>query len=73
MPIWNVKAEVTISIRGTVEAETEAEAIEQAEDLMMPDLCHSCTRQHQADDETWDVGELDGSAQKIAAKEGWTD
>lgn len=70
MPRYTLNAMVTISVIGTVEADSAAEALEMANDMEMPDLCIDCTRTHDPDDQEWDLDSVDGDAQDVTAELG---
>lgn len=68
MPKYEVSGMVTISISGTVEADSPGDARYKAARLAMPDLCDCCTQPHGADEETWDVDALDGEACSVSVE-----
>ncbi len=63
---YTVTAKVTISITKTVSASSAEAAKEAAKALAMPGLCHPCAS---GDEETWDIGYLDGEACHITVEE----
>jgi hypothetical protein len=63
MATYVVVAEVTVSIRTEVEAESPEKAMEIAEGREMSRLCHHCATGEP--EKEWVASELDGSPEKI--------
>lgn len=59
---FEATANVTISVRAEIEADTQEEADEIAYALEVPGLCYSCARGQEG---CWAVGELDGEPYDI--------
>ena len=66
---YTITAELTISVSKRVRASSEAEAIAKGNNLGMPGLCHECDNAGNDDDETWEIGGLDGEPCNIEVQE----
>ena len=69
MPKFRVVGLVTISMSTLVEAATEAEAIEIANDRTIMSLCHQCASGEDDDQEWVTSGELDGTPHDLVAED----
>jgi len=60
MKLYQVSAEVTVSVRCLVHADSPEEAIEKASDCEMGSFCDAINGQRDKDDGVWLGEELDG-------------
>ena len=69
MRTFKVRAEVTIGVTKRVRATSAEEAKDIAESLSMPGLCHVCDGAGADDEESWEIGGLDGEPVNVTVEE----
>ena len=66
---FTVRAKVTISVTKRVRATSAEEAKDIADALVVPGLCHQCSRAGEDDAEAWELGGLDGEPVNVTVEE----
>jgi len=69
MKTYDVSAAVTISLHAQVRARSKKHALELAQELTLPSLCHQCCGGGDGDTEWGLSGELDGEPKDFEATE----
>lgn len=64
-----VSAEVTVSLHKEIEADSREEAIEKAQELGIPGLCHFCENAGLDADDEWELNGLDGEPDNLRVDE----
>jgi hypothetical protein len=66
---YTVRAELTISVTKRVRATSAEEAKDIADALVLTGLCHACEHAGDDDEDSWELGALDGEPLNVSVEE----